>query len=422
MTLYIVHRVVLREEMNCRRARRQDREAIEKLLFTVPTRREVLADFDFATDPLRLDLTCFVFESNDTMLGLAILCAERQVNFVTSHYHVEDYVSVQSIPQDDYGRLLHFVLMPIFSAYHRFFVREIARLSELTVIFYRLRHEDQSTATWMYPLVSCLNDMIPVDPRRQAEYEFPIILENLDNCENNARGKRADDGRFSLFVTSPRLATMPRARIDARIVVVGASDCGIAFAEYLAVRSSQRYTHVTNLTLISPHGIPFDNETSRAEVCLLPFRGRFHSGYRHCMAARTWINIVCGTMTAINRKEKYVTVMNQGNFAYDYLVLTCGLQYRNSTLREKMKMQKQEGNKIQDQIPWNCLTVNNDTEASVCFRKIRRLTGDFKQRSGQSGGECHFTKRNSSFFRMEHDRLGSDRERRCKAHDRECHD
>ncbi|XP_077266677.1 cilia- and flagella-associated protein 61-like isoform X5 [Temnothorax americanus] len=301
MTLYIVHRVVLREEMNCRRARRQDREAIEKLLFTVPTRREVLADFDFATDPLRLDLTCFVFESNDTMLGLAILCAERQVNFVTSHYHVEDYVSVQSIPQDDYGRLLHFVLMPIFSAYHRFFVREIARLSELTVIFYRLRHEDQSTATWMYPLVSCLNDMIPVDPRRQAEYEFPIILENLDNCENNARGKRADDGRFSLFVTSPRLATMPRARIDARIVVVGASDCGIAFAEYLAVRSSQRYTHVTNLTLISPHGIPFDNETSRAEVCLLPFRGRFHSGYRHCMAARTWINIVCGTMTAINR-------------------------------------------------------------------------------------------------------------------------
>lgn len=80
--------------------------------------------------------------------------------------------------------------------------------------------------------------MIPVDPRRQAEYEFPAILENLDSCENNTKDERedGDNGRFSLFVTSPRLAMMPRVIIDTRIVVVGASDCGIAFAEYLALR------------------------------------------------------------------------------------------------------------------------------------------------------------------------------------------
>lgn len=168
MTLHIVHRAVLREEMSCRRARTQDREAIEDLLLATSTRREVLADFDFAMDPLQLDLNCFIFECNDTMLGLAILrlvsrerylniqgenkhvsfilcCStEKQINFITSHYHIEDYVSVQNIPHDGYGRLLHFVLMPIFSAYHRFFFREIARLSELTVIFYRLHHEDES--------------------------------------------------------------------------------------------------------------------------------------------------------------------------------------------------------------------------------------------------------------------------------------
>lgn len=181
MTLYVVHRTVLREETRCRRARIQDREAIEKLLFAVPTRREILTDFDLAMDSLRLDLDCFIFESNDTMLGLAILwllhtiysdvvftlwkilkylrwiktfpfilrySTEKQINFVTSHYHIEDYVSVQSIPPDDYGRLLHFILMPIFSAYHRFFFREITRLSELTVIFYRLHHEDESTVSY----------------------------------------------------------------------------------------------------------------------------------------------------------------------------------------------------------------------------------------------------------------------------------
>lgn len=87
----------------------------------------------------------------------------------------------------------------------------------------------------MHPLVSCLDDMIPVDPRRQAEYRFPIISENLDSCENDAKTEE-NDNRFSLFLTSPRLAMMPRAIIDMKVVIVGASECGIAFAEYLAFR------------------------------------------------------------------------------------------------------------------------------------------------------------------------------------------
>lgn len=113
---------------------------------------------------------------NKRLCFLFILCfsAERRVNFVTSHYHVEDYVSVQSIPQNDYGRLLHFILMPTFSAHHRFFFREIARLSELTVIFYRLRHEDESA------MVSCTQlkrkpYMFLVSVSENTEFFTPFI-------------------------------------------------------------------------------------------------------------------------------------------------------------------------------------------------------------------------------------------------------
>lgn len=88
----------------------------------------------------------------------------------------------------------------------------------------------------MHPLVSCLDDMIPVDPRRQAEYRFPIISENVDSCENDAKTEETNKSRFSLFLTSPRMAMMPRVIIDVKIVIVGASDCGIAFAEYLTFR------------------------------------------------------------------------------------------------------------------------------------------------------------------------------------------
>ncbi|KAL6419679.1 hypothetical protein ACFW04_001261 [Cataglyphis niger] len=274
LALYIVHRASLREEIKCRRAQIQDRKSIQKLLVAVPNHDKVLADFDFAMNPSQLiDIDCFIFECNDTIIGLALLR-------LFDVYQYKDYVSMRSIPRDNYGRLLHFVLMPIFTAYHRFFFREIARLSELTVIFYRLHHEDECALTRMHPLVSCLDDMIPVDPRRQAEYRFPIISENVDSCENAAKAEENNKSRFSLFLTSPRMAMMPRVIIDVKIVIVGASDCGIAFAEYLAFRSMQHYVQFTNLTLISPHGIPFDNKLSRAGICLLPFKGKFCSEYR----------------------------------------------------------------------------------------------------------------------------------------------
>lgn len=58
-----------------------------------------------------------------------------------------------------------------------------------------------------------------------------------------------------------------------------------------------------NLTLISPHGLPYDDDAqSHAGTRLLPFRGTFCPEYRRrCAAARVWINVVYGTVIAINR-------------------------------------------------------------------------------------------------------------------------
>lgn len=40
------------------------------------------------------------------------------------------------------------------------------------------------------------------------------------------------------------------------------------------------------------------------------------------------------------RKDKYVTVMNQGNITYDYLILTCGLQYQRPRFQKELEAQK----------------------------------------------------------------------------------
>lgn len=71
----------------------------------------------------------------------------------------------------------------------------------------------------MHPLISCLDDIIPVNPHKQAEYKFPIILENLNSCKNDIKNENNSNNsnRFSLFVTSSRLAMMSYVIINDRL-------------------------------------------------------------------------------------------------------------------------------------------------------------------------------------------------------------
>lgn len=79
------------------------------------------------------------------------------------------------------------------------------------------------------PLITCLDAMIPVKSRTRIHHPWPLSGEN----EN-----QLDDEKFSLFLITPRFSMMPKPVVNAKIVVVGASDCGVAFAECLALEGS----------------------------------------------------------------------------------------------------------------------------------------------------------------------------------------
>lgn len=51
-------------------------------------------------------------------------------------------------------------------------------------------------------------------------------------------------------------------------------------------------------------------------------------------------NILVADCIVRNRKEKYVTVMHQGNITYDYLILTCGMQYQRPQFQDELDEQK----------------------------------------------------------------------------------
>lgn len=77
----------------------------------------------------------------------------------------------------------------------------------------------------MQPLTVCLDAMVPVNPRVRIAYKYHGLAET-DEPENEAE-------RFSLYMTTPRLTLMPYTIIESKIVVVGASDCGVGFLESL---------------------------------------------------------------------------------------------------------------------------------------------------------------------------------------------
>lgn len=53
------------------------------------------------------------------------------------------------------------------------------------------------------------------------------------------------------------------------------------------------------------------------------------------MSLCSWVNVVVGKMTGINRSAKYVVVSKERRVPYDYLVLCTGLSYQVRWCRVK---------------------------------------------------------------------------------------
>ncbi|XP_076629845.1 cilia- and flagella-associated protein 61 [Colletes latitarsis] len=378
MTLYATHRASLLGRITTREGLLEDWEDVCQLLRGIPKAENTLSDLEAAVTKRRSDLFCYVFQWNDAIIGVAILCTEKDVAFIKRRYHVEDYMATQNVAYDAHGCILHFVLTPIFSVHLRFFFREIMRLSGLAVLYYRLEERalsalvnalDPRFQTRSQPLATCLDAMVFVNPRQRIEYKFRGYVETDKPKTTNEP--------FALFMTTPRLAILDHFIVDTKVVVVGASDCGVAFMEHLALGSTLDSVRFANLTLISPNGLPFEKQHGGAIVRSIPFRGRYCRDYRRLVVARAWINVIYGTVVTINRKEKYVTVMNQGNITYDYLILTCGLQYQRPRFREELEAHK-SGEFPKHETPWNCLTINDDMQAVACLEKIQLSMSNFQ--------------------------------------------
>ncbi|NWW89177.1 CFA61 protein, partial [Rhynochetos jubatus] len=326
--LYVFHRAGLLTSFNVRKATTADLHGVRMLIKTLRLSGIILNDLQTFTlarrDPDGTPVQAFVAEVLDQIVGISVIRDEMDVEYIQSHYNIEDFIHFNHHQQDEHGLLHHFVLNPIFHHYSKHFLKEILRLAHKSSLYYPIYPQGIAVSHFQNPcthsLTSALHYMVPVRPRRQIVYP-------LEELGMNAPSEQVseDQLRYSLSHINRKLVLESKVSVNTRIVVVGASDVGISFLETLVFCPHLKFN---NLTLISIHGLPGrDLSASR--------HGRFLIN-SHCfndedyaqMSLCSWVNVVVGKMTGINRTAKYVVVSKQKEVPYDYLVLCMGQKYQ----------------------------------------------------------------------------------------------
>ncbi|NXJ98620.1 CFA61 protein, partial [Corythaixoides concolor] len=367
--LYVFHRAGLLKSFNVRRATTNDLLGVKMLVKTLSLNESILNDLKIFTlarrDPDGVPVQAFVAEVLDQIVGVSVIRDEMDIEYIRSHYNIEDFIHFNHYQQEEHGHLYHFVLNPIFHHYTKHFLKEILRLAHKSSLYYPIYPqyvEGKFQNPCAHSLTSALHYMVPVRPRRQIVYP----LEELGiNAPSEQVSK--DQLRYSLNHINRKLVLESKVSINTRIVVVGASDVGISFLETLIFCPHLKFN---NLTLISIHGLPGKDLLGSEHRRFLINSHCFNDEDYAQMSLCSWVNVVVGKMTGINRAAKYVVVSKEKKIPYDYLVLCTGQKYQVlsptgadiSKLPTNREVLSQWPQRYTGQVPSNHFTLNDDQD------------------------------------------------------------
>lgn len=139
--------------------------------------------------------------------------------------------------------------------------------------------------------------MIAIAPRLRPEYH-PNLAKDGDVPRDFVLRQ---DPAYALYLMNIRHSSIPKEDVNRKLVVVGASSTGMSFLENMAFGTTASIISFTNMTLVSPHGYDHMKVPSRARDMLFPFEGRYNYSLMRQVTIQSYVNLVSGAMTAINR-------------------------------------------------------------------------------------------------------------------------
>uniref|UniRef100_A0A8C8J445 Cilia- and flagella-associated protein 61 N-terminal domain-containing protein n=1 Tax=Oncorhynchus tshawytscha TaxID=74940 RepID=A0A8C8J445_ONCTS len=382
--LYIFHRSGLLKTFVVSLAVSADRPAVCDMVKRLSLHESLLEDLDMFYQAHRdkdgTPLQAFVAQVQNQLVGIVIIRNEEDIDYIRANYNIENFIYFSHHRYEEHGQLCHFALNPIFQHYAKHFLKEVLRLAHKSCLYYPIypSYHNQKNSCAHY-LTSVLNCMVPVRPRRQIVYP-------LEELGINAPSKQItkDQVSYALNHINRKLTMEPKVTINARIVVVGASDTGLAFLEVLAFCPHLRFN---NMTLISTHGFPgyYTNEKMRFLSMSHSSSDRDHAQ----MSLRSWINVVTGKMVGIDRAAKHVLVSGGRKVPYDHLILCTGQQYQvscptgvdGSHLPPKSQLPAQSRRRYTGPVPSNLFTLNDHHD---CVTAYQWLLNNFVELKGNA--------------------------------------
>ncbi|XP_056099351.1 cilia- and flagella-associated protein 61 [Rhinichthys klamathensis goyatoka] len=325
--LYLCHWWALLRKLEVRVAVSSDIPAIQSLTESLSQRESISEDLDLflqaRKDQDGTALQAFVAQVEGRVIGLIIIRDEEDIEFIRANFDVERFMYFSHQQREEHGRLCHFLLNLVFQQHTKYILKEVLRLAHKSCLYYLLHPPHYSYKNVSYhSLTTVLNYMVPVSPRRQIIYPLEELGINAPSQQITKQ-----QAHFALYHTNRKLTMEPKVTINARIVVVGASDTGLAFLEALTFSPHLRFN---NLTLISTHGLP--DRCSDDNRRFLATSHCYSDQDQAQLSLRSWISVVTGKMKAIDREDKHVELMANGRVNYDYLILCTGLQYQMPNL------------------------------------------------------------------------------------------
>lgn len=149
-----------------------------------------------------------------------------------------------------------------------------------------------------------LCDMVPILPRRLVEYD-PAKLEPYHNRPPNCMIPPYGPP-YALYMHNNHLCTSQKLPVNTRIVIVGGGQTTMSFFERLIFGQKNMRLLFTSLTLCSTYGFSeFDAQNVDPMAEMFRLSSIYSEEYTRRLSFRSWVNIIFGTMTAINR---YVSV------------------------------------------------------------------------------------------------------------------
>ncbi|KAI3364620.1 hypothetical protein L3Q82_011400 [Scortum barcoo] len=392
--LYVFPRAGLRV-VEVRPAVAADRPAVSDLVKGLRLNECLLQDLDHfyeaRRDPDGVPLQAFVAQVHSQVVAILII-RDEQVSAFNPHVHSISQIyqfytqrtSSTFVPTTTSRtsstsaitatkstlRYATFVLKPSFQHFTKHLFKEVLRLAHKSCLYHRIcpPHRSQENSC-THHLGFVLDCVVSVRPRRQIIYPLEELGINAPS-----RQITEDQRPFALTLISRKLTMEPKVTINARIVVVGASDTGLSFLEALCfcthafrcVCSRSPHLRFNNLTLISTHGFPSDYD--HEDVGFLSTSHAYSSRDLAQLPLHACVSEVIGKMVGINRKSKYVLVSGGRKVPYDHLILCTGLQYQvpspsavdlsqpitNSQLQPRPAHRRYAG-----PVPTNLLTLND---------------------------------------------------------------